>query len=579
MRTLRLVPLTLIVLSFAAPAGAMFFVPALCVLSEAQGDSPFTYSISVEKNTHAIGEPIAVTFKLTNVSSSSQKIQKWRGPLAGVGVGKPDEFDFAVYRIIDANLARMDYCGMFMDGPPSYMILNSGAGWQETYIINFFLFPAYSLTEPGEYLMKSNYFSSPYNEDSDAFVGVLHAQDVKIKVVKLGSKQLRKVRRQLSEGKSGAIPIAALHRDNKAVPSLSKFCSNEDPSDRRRAHKALSVIGSDEALTALGQAASAESEYTMRVEITRLLADSGNSLVVPYLKKLLHDDYKSVVGIDGKRYYQYTVRKWASMALNKLGVTDDTTYLEELKEKIATLPDEQRNKLFSDSLSDNPSAQFDAVRELAISGYSPSSAEILAGIACDSNAPQTTRDYAAMGLGNFTNAIPADDKTNICTRLKHVLEVETLDTPDGIIRLLVKWEASDFVYKTLGERLKGHGLEVDVLAKIDGDYATDRLWQIYRDCPKGRKAEYYNKRASVGRALINKGDVRGIDILMELLPADNAPGPQYRNNVYCFLAIKIHNNFGYENGNYRPRLEEAIPKMIAWWEENRSDFKLASSRD
>ena len=125
------------------------------------------------------------------------------------------------------------------------------------------------------------------------------------------------------------------------------------------------------------------------------------------------------------------------MALKKLGVTDDTVYLEEFEEKIATLPDEQRNRLLSDSVSENPRVQFDAVRELAILGYSASSAEILAGIACDANASRTTRDYAAMGLGNFTNAIPAEDKTRISNKLKHALEVEKLDTPDGIIRLLV----------------------------------------------------------------------------------------------------------------------------------------------
>jgi hypothetical protein len=573
MRTLRLVPLALIVLFFGGQASPMFVAPALGMLSVAQGDGPFTYSMSVEKNTYAVGEPIAVTFKLTNVSSASRKIQKWIGPFGGFSEA------IALYYLHNGKQERVPYRGVCADGPPSYMVLKANQSRQEDYVINNLIFPAYTLEKEGEYLLRSTYFSSANEDNKDAFNGTLRAEDVKIELVRLGGRKLRRIHRELSGGKHEAMAIVAMHRDARAIPLLAKLCSSDEPETRKLTHAALGIIGTDEALHALGKAVSNEPDYSQRIEITRIFADSGKMITVPYLEKLLEDDYKSVIGMDGKRYYQYTVRKWASMALNKLGITDDTTYLEEFKEKIATLPDEQRNKLFSDSVSDNPSAQFDAVRELAISGYSRSSAEILAGIACDSNAPQTTRDYAAMGLGNFTNAIPPEDKTHICSKLKNVLQAEKLDTPDGIIRLLVKWGAPRFVHETLGEQLKGHGLEVDVLAQMEGDYATDRLWQIYKDCPKGRKAAYYNKRAGVGRALINKGDVRGIDILIELLPADKAPGPQYRNNVYCFLAIKIHNNFGYANGNYRPEVEEAIPKMIAWWEENRSDFNLSPSKD
>ncbi len=546
----------------------------LCEVVHGQRKEPFSYSIATDKNKYALGESITVTCTLKNVSVSPMKIQKWRGLLAGVGRSKPDEFDFAVYRIKGDELERVDYQGMFACGPPSYMILKASEVWQNTYTINNFLFPAYSLTEPGEYLLRSNYFSSPYKENSDAFKGTLRAEDVKIKVVKLSSRELGKIRKQLSEGKTGAISIAALHHDHKAVSLFSKFCSNEDPTVRRRAHKAFSVIDSNKAMHALGNATLTEPDYSMRIEITRLLADSNNLVAVPYLKRLLDDNYKSVIGKNGKRYYQYTVRKWASEALNKLGVKDNTTYLEELKEEIEIMPSEQRNALFENALSGNHNAQFEAVRQLAIKGYSPKSAQILLKLACESRVPETTRDYAAMGLGNFTNAIPSDEKAAMAQELRAVLVKEKLNIPDGIIRLLGKWGDAVFIFDTFGDQFKGHPLEIDVLSGLKDDRANDRLWQIYQQCPKLRKSEYYSKRAKIGRALAGKGDIRGIDILITLLPADAAPGPQYRNNVYCFIALKIGNNFGYEDGNYRPELEEAMPKMISWWEQNRSIFRF-----
>lgn len=554
----------------------LLLIGNLATFAGGERQLPFTYSISVENDTYAIGEPIAVSFKLTNTSSSLQKIQKWRGPLAGVSRGH-DDFDFAVYRLTDDTRQRVDYKGMFACGSPSYMLLKPNESWHKTYVIGKLDFPAYSLREPGRYQLCSTYFSSPNEKNPDAFKGKLSAKPVNIKVVRLNKSRLSKIRKKIRKRDHVAISIVAMHYDVKSIPVLAKLCSSDELETRKLTYIGLGIIGTDDALRALGKAVLNEPDCHRRIQIIDIFQRAKDPVAIPYLKRLLKDPYSSVVGMNGRKYRQYIVRRDASYVLNKLGVEDNTPYLEEFKEQIATLPDDRRNKLFNDAFSKNHKAQFEAVRELAISGYSPSSASILATIACDSNAPETTRDYAAMGLGNFTSGIPGNDKALICEKLKRVLEAEKLDTPDGMIRVLVKWGDAALVHETLGEQLKEHAVEIKVLEHMKGAYATNRLWQIYLDCPKERKARYYNKRASVGRALVNRGDVRGIDILMELLPANRAPGPQYRNNVYIFLAIRIGNNFGYEDGNYRPELEQAIPKMMSWWEENRLTFEFHSN--
>jgi len=216
--------------------------------------------------------------------------------------------------------------------------------------------------------------------------------------------------------------------------------------------------------------------------------------------------------------------------------------------------------------------RFAAVRGLAMSPYTAESANALAQVACDSKAGETTRIYAAMGLSNFTSHLPEDLKTAIRKKLRGALAREGPDTPDGIIRTLLAWGDAPCIHEILGDKLVGHSMEIDVLDALPGEWACERLWQLYLSSPKSRKAEHYSTKAKIGRVLAMREDKRGIDILIGLLPAESAPSPQYRSNVYNFLALKLRRDFGYKMGNYRPELEQAIPKMIGWWQENRETF-------
>ena len=536
-------------------------------------EGSFTYSLSVEKDTYVIGEPIAVSFVLTNCSSISRKIEKWRGPLAGVMKGR-DDFDFAVYYLSNGKKVRLDYHGEFVDGEATYIVLGPGESWKQTYTINSFSWPAYELQNAGEYLVCSTYFSYGDEKNRDSFSGRIRAGDIRIKLARLEGNGLRKLYPGLTKGRDSSIAIVAAHHDANSIPALAELCSNQDLKTRQLTYKALGIIGTDEALDTLGKAVLKESEYNGRLQIVGIFKTAGNAIAVPYLRQLLNDPYASVIGMNGKHYKQYLVRRDASRVLNEFGTEDRTEYLEEIQEPIAAMPEDDREKLFAEALSDNQSVQFEAVRRLAVLGYSPSSAAVLTRIACDANAAETTRNYAAMGLGNFTNGISSADKAFIQEKLKNIVAGEALGTPDGIIRLLIKWGAASFLYETFAEKLRGHPLEIDVLEHIEGRYATDRLLDIYGNCPKARKASHYGLLDRVGRALTNRGDIRGIDILMTLLDKESSPSDQHRNNIYCFLAIKLDNDFGYEAGNYRPELEQAIPQMISWWEKNRENFRL-----
>ncbi|MFC1582908.1 HEAT repeat domain-containing protein, partial [Planctomycetota bacterium] len=231
-------------------------------------------------------------------------------------------------------------------------------------------------------------------------------------------------------------------------------------------------------------------------------------------------------------------------------------------------------KELKDAMSADPKVRFEAVRSLATEPYTEDAADILTKVAADAKASETTRGYAAMGLSNFTNKIPAVQKTEIQVALRTVVEKEKEDTPDGVIRTLIKWGNADFVEEVLGDALDNHSMQIEILERSSSKDANDKLWALYTKSSKSKKAVHYNKRAAIGRALAKRKDIRGIDILITLLPPESAPWPQYRNNIYNFLKRVLGQDFGYTFSNYNTELQNAYPKMTSWWEKNRSSFSF-----
>lgn len=244
-------------------------------------------------------------------------------------------------------------------------------------------------------------------------------------------------------------------------------------------------------------------------------------------------------------------------------VIADGTFVEKIR--LATSPDTPDK------------VRFDAVWGLAISGYTKESTLALAQVTAERGASDTTRGYAAMGLRNFTASIPSDLKHDSQKVLQGVITAEGYDAPDGIMRTLIAWGDAPFILETLGTEAEGHPMEVEILAGLTGDGGFERLLQLYETCRKGRRS--YNERSEIGRALVMKRDKRGVDILMELLPSDGSPGGQHRHNTFAFLTKYVTggSTFGYNALNYDPSLDEAVPKMLSWWQESRRDFVFDSA--
>jgi len=236
-------------------------------------------------------------------------------------------------------------------------------------------------------------------------------------------------------------------------------------------------------------------------------------------------------------------------------------------------PDFDSDRWVVQALSADPEQQFEAVRRLAVADYSADGVAVLQSVVANPRVGETTRDYAAMGLGNYVAAMSDESRRSVRDGLRGVLEREVLETPDRVGRALIhRFDDARFVQEVLGEHLAGHELEIETLARIRTPASIDRLWVIHETTPKRRKSEVYVRRAAVGRALIDLGDPRGVDVLLDLLPAKNAPGSQYRVNVYGFLAKALDRDFGFIAATYDPDLEGAISRMRAWWSENRASF-------
>jgi hypothetical protein len=238
-------------------------------------------------------------------------------------------------------------------------------------------------------------------------------------------------------------------------------------------------------------------------------------------------------------------------------------------------------------------ARFYAVWGLAISGYCPEGAEALAIVATDPKQEPTTRDYAGMGLRNYSGAMPEEIRGPIQARLRKALAAEKEKLPDGVLRTLVGWGDADLIRETLGERLRGHPMEIEVLQKTGSrQEAVARLMEMYKAAPEVTSQAGWYQRSHVGTALVKMGDKRGVDILLECLtvekpwPLDNDSAPdqesnaasfrQCLNNTFRWVARAIGQDFDYSTEeNWRPELNKAIPRMVEWWKANREQCVLA----
>lgn len=226
--------------------------------------------------------------------------------------------------------------------------------------------------------------------------------------------------------------------------------------------------------------------------------------------------------------------------------------------------------------------RFYAIWGLATSGFSPEAAEALTKVAEDNKLDKTARDYATMGLGNFTLLLPGEMKEGIRIRLRSIVKAESTTVPDGILRTLVRWGDAPWIAEQFGDRLKGHVMEITILTAARSPKAAGRLFELYEADVKQASSNSYIRRSEIGSALVELGDKRGIDILETLLDARSVPdlgqgsppNPQYRHNVFREITKAIENDFGYSHLNFDPSIDEAIRKFRGWWTKSRDTFEF-----
>jgi hypothetical protein len=224
--------------------------------------------------------------------------------------------------------------------------------------------------------------------------------------------------------------------------------------------------------------------------------------------------------------------------------------------------------------------RFYAIWGLAISGYSAESADGLAKAMEDTGLGDTARGYAAMGLSNFTSQLPRESKEQFLRRLKAVVVAESQATPDGILRTLIGWGDAQWIAGNLGDGMRGHEMEIEILSALKSEQAKTRLLELYRSDEMRNERVSYNRRAKVGWALVVFKDKRGVDILDTLLDADAVPDAgdpnhQYRHNVFAKITKAVGKDFGYRHMNYDPSIDDSIRRFRDWWLESRYDFRFA----
>jgi hypothetical protein len=227
--------------------------------------------------------------------------------------------------------------------------------------------------------------------------------------------------------------------------------------------------------------------------------------------------------------------------------------------------------------------RFYAIWGLAISGYSAEAADGLAKAVEDRGLSDTDRGYAAMGLSNFTSQLPRELKEQFVRRLRAVAAAESKTTPDGILRTLITWGDAQWIAGILGDNLRGHEMEIEILSALKAEQATPRLLELYRGDEMGSERVSYNRRAEIGWALVAFKDKRGVDILEALLDAeavpkiDETPNHQCRHNVFAKIVKTTGQDFGYRQRNYDPSIDDSIRRFRGWWIENRYDFRFAEA--
>lgn len=315
---------------FAIMLNRLFLLLFLTVLVQAAvfaqaGSLGFT--IRTDKERYVLGEPVNVTITWQNVTDKNFEIAT-HTMMEAVSV-----FDEAAKK-------ELQYRGVIACGKGGRKKLAAGEKMQLQNVLNHFLFPNYDLNTPGRYSVKSSYSSNNFDKQKDFWTGQVTASAT-FEIVKLDEDELNSIRERALEGDKQALQILAAHQDETIVPALAGLIKTSNKELRETIYRALFVINTDVSVRVLPEILASKIPPEEKLIILRSLHDmkpSPNPVIIPYLEKMLSDDYvggyvgTQKEGEPPKRYKVYTIRKWASFTLKKLGIETNTVFEEEIAE-------------------------------------------------------------------------------------------------------------------------------------------------------------------------------------------------------------------------------------------------------
>lgn len=222
--------------------------------------------------------------------------------------------------------------------------------------------------------------------------------------------------------------------------------------------------------------------------------------------------------------------------------------------------------------------RFSIVWGLAISGYTPPGAEFLAEVVANAELNRTWREYAAMGLGNFSGSLTPDERDKYAGVLRECLGKEEKQTPPGILRVLIGWGEVDHVERELQGKLDNHSMQVEILTASNRPGASDELWQLYQAIPaENFQADTASGKATrLGWALVLRHDKRGLGILARtvLVTAKDASAQQARINILQFVTQHTGGAFRFSGDTQPDAVQHEAERFALWWETKGQEFNF-----
>lgn len=279
------------------------------------------FTLRTDRERYALGENVMVSSVWENTSKKKVKIPT--SPM----IGHVRVFD-------DESKQEVQYHGIYACGTAGTQTIPAGEKFQVDNILNYFLYPDYDLTKPGRYTVRLDRGSCCTDEAGP---------QASFEIVRLDEEALKRKREKALGGDETALQILSTHGDESVVPVLGDLVKSPNEKTRQIVYQALLILNTEKSMHILGEAATAKLQVIEKQTLLMSLREMKplpNPSLIPYLRKLLEDDYvggyiiSQKPGEPPKKYKLYTVRKAAVSVLKRFNIDVQVVEEEEMKENV-----------------------------------------------------------------------------------------------------------------------------------------------------------------------------------------------------------------------------------------------------